>query len=96
MLVEVAVGAWAALHRSRKPKPRLNVLVHVNNLNINGVYASRRYDSGEAITVYVGHDIGAADGNEDDYKAYKTIERDAAPCGQIHMDAYIKVTVGVM
>ena len=43
------------------------------------IYAARRYDSGEAITVYVGSDIGAADGTEDDYAAYKTIEREAAP-----------------
>ena len=49
-----------------------------------GIYASRRYDSGEAITVYVGHDIGAADGNEDDYQAYKVIERDAAPWTDTH------------
>ena len=49
-----------------------------------GLYAARRYDSGEAITVYVGHDIGAADGNEDDYKAYRTIERDAAPWLDTH------------
>ena len=44
-----------------------------------GLYATRRYDSGEAITVCVGQDIGAADGTIDDYQAYKTLEQDAAP-----------------
>ena len=43
------------------------------------MYASRRYNSGDAITVYVGTDIGAADGREDDYAAYKINESAAAP-----------------
>ena len=35
-----------------------------------GLYASRRYEHEEAITVYVGKDIGAVDGTIDDYKGY--------------------------
>ena len=69
---------------------RSDLMMHVSggdkleHDDMYGLYASRRYDSGEAITVYVGHDIGAADGNEDDYKAYRTIERDAAPWTDTH------------
>ena len=39
-----------------------------------GLYAARRYESGDAITVYVGSDIGAADGAIDDYTGYHVME----------------------
>ena len=69
---------------------RSDLMMHVSggeqleHDDMYGLYASRRYDGGEAITVYVGQDIGAADGNEDDYQAYRTIERDAAPWIDTH------------
>ena len=40
-----------------------------------GLYAACRYESGDAITVYVGDDIGAANGALDDYTGYHIMER---------------------
>ena len=40
-----------------------------------GLYAARRYKSEEIITVYVGDDIGAANGTLDDYHGYRIMER---------------------
>ena len=45
-----------------------------------GMYASCRYAAQEAITVYVGEDIGSARGEEDGYRGYRTLEERAGPC----------------
>ena len=40
------------------------------------MYAAHRFESADPLTVYVGRDIGAADGAIDDYyKGYKEMER---------------------
>ena len=39
-----------------------------------GLYAAHRFEAEDPITVYVGTDIGAADGELDDYKGYRAVE----------------------
>ena len=43
--------------------------------HILGLFAARRYGSKEVITVYVGDDIGAAEGELVDYHGYHVMER---------------------
>ena len=40
-----------------------------------GLYAAHRMESEYPFSVYVGEDIGAADGALDDYKGYRAMER---------------------
>ena len=50
-----------------------------------GLYAAHRFDAEDPITVYVGTDVGAADGALDDYKGYRAIEEMAERDGGRHV-----------
>ena len=72
---------WAPRYEVRRSKVMEYVCsgVEPTHDEMYGVYASRDYSSGEAITAYVGKIIGAYDGERDDYAGYREMERVSAP-----------------
>ena len=52
-----------------------------------GLYAACRFESTDPMTVYVGEDIGAEDGELDDYKGYREMERMERDGGGRHVMA---------
>ena len=67
---------WVPRYEVRESKLMMYVSegVKLAHDSMYGLYASRRYESGQIITVYVGDDIGSYDGDDDDHKGYHKMQ----------------------
>ena len=69
-------GQWMTRYEVRESKLMMYVSkgMKLAHDNMYGLYATRRYESEQLITVYGGDDIGAYNGDDDDHKGYRTMQ----------------------